>query len=94
MARAALCWSLRDLSIRSGVSIATINRLEQGGRRKTTPANLAVIRRAFEAEGIVFLVDESRAVGVKLMLAVTYHSDEVDEPIRTMDCSAWSSMHL
>ena len=74
MARAALCWKLQDLADRCHVSVATIVRLEQGGRNKTTPANLAAIRRAFEAEGVIFIWEEGLAVGIKMRLEATYRS--------------------
>ena len=74
MARAALCWKLQDLADRCHVSVATIIRLEQGGRNKTTPANLAAIRRTFEAEGITFIWEEGRAVGIKVRSETAFQS--------------------
>jgi len=82
MARAALCWKMQDLADRCHVSVATIVRLEQGGRNKTTPANLAAIRRAFEAEGITFIWEEGCAVGIKMRMAATYRS--VDDLANTL----------
>jgi transcriptional regulator with XRE-family HTH domain len=62
MARAALGWSIRDLSQKTGVSERTIKRLEQGGTTYTS--TLSKIQRALEAEGLEF-IPESRGAGVK-----------------------------
>jgi hypothetical protein len=54
MARAALMWSVRELSARSGISTPTIVRFEN--ERTATPhhASLAILKQTFEAAGIEF----------------------------------------
>lgn len=66
-ARALLDWSARELAERSGVSIATIHRIErQHGVSSTHPRTPLDLRRTFEAAGIVFLGNEQDGVGVQL----------------------------
>ena len=52
-ARKLLCWSKEDLALLSGVSEKTIDRFE-GRRRVPWAANVAAVRKAFEAAGIEF----------------------------------------
>jgi len=54
MARAALDWSVRDLAAHAKVTPNTVSRFESG---KSSPniSTLAVIKLAFEAEGVEFL---------------------------------------
>jgi transcriptional regulator with XRE-family HTH domain len=68
MARSALLWTLRDLSDRSGVSVATITRFEtdESQKRRTNRTNLMALRRAFEAGGAVFVDDGNEFIGVKI----------------------------
>ena len=54
MARAGLRWNLRDLEQHAKVSRMTIVRFE-GEVAKTTSANIAALRRAFEAAGVEFV---------------------------------------
>ncbi|WP_220033697.1 helix-turn-helix domain-containing protein [Rhodobacter viridis] len=68
-ARALLGWTAADLAGKSGVSYPTIQRLDAtkgpvGGRFETVEA----IRKAFEAEGIQFLVDGQVASGIGVAL--------------------------
>ena len=70
MARAALNWSIRDLSERSGVHRNTITRLE-GGADGHGPT-IAAIRAALEAEGIEFL--NHGQPGVRFMPIVEINS--------------------
>ncbi len=53
MARAALGWNMKDLAESSGVSANTIDRFENG-RAAPIPANLKVLREAFEVAGVRF----------------------------------------
>jgi len=68
MARASKLWRLRDLSEKSGVSVATITRFEadDGQKRKTNRSNVAALQRAFEESGVVFVDDGDGLIGVKL----------------------------
>ena len=66
-ARALLRWSQIDLAEKSGVSIATIKRLEAAkgdlaGRAGTSDA----IRAALESAGVEFIAENSGGAGVRL----------------------------
>ena len=65
MARAALRWSLKDLSERSQVSHVTINRFEMG-QASSNPATLAALQRALEAAGVEFIAENGGGAGVRL----------------------------
>jgi transcriptional regulator with XRE-family HTH domain len=60
LARAALNWSIADLSAKTGVSPATITRIETGAVKTPTKANLNLLRLVFEAEGIEFIITPDR----------------------------------
>lgn len=60
MARAALDWSLAELSAASGVSKRTILRFEKGV--SVLPETVKAVRHAFEKEGVLF-VDNGRMTG-------------------------------
>lgn len=53
MARAALQWTVKDLSEKSKVGTTTINRFEMG-LSAPVPSTLTVLRQTFEASGIEF----------------------------------------
>jgi transcriptional regulator with XRE-family HTH domain len=65
MARAALGWGVRDLAKKAGLAPNTVSRFENGhGARVET---LALIERAFEKEGVIFLAaDAQSGPGVRL----------------------------
>ena len=65
MARAALGWSLGDLSQASGVDPETISGLE-AGRHADRPEALAAIHAALEAGGVIFLAEDGAGPGVRL----------------------------
>jgi transcriptional regulator with XRE-family HTH domain len=55
-ARALLDWTARETAVRSGVSLATIQRLErQTGIPVSHPRTLVDLQRAFEEAGIEFI---------------------------------------
>jgi transcriptional regulator with XRE-family HTH domain len=60
MARAALEWSLAELSAASGISRRTILRFEKG--ETVMPATVKAMRNALEAEGTLF-IDSGRMAG-------------------------------
>ena len=67
MSRAALEWSIPELSERSSVSVSTIKRLEsEEGFKKATEANLRLIRETLQAAGIEFIGDAGEGPGVRL----------------------------
>ncbi|HWX46859.1 MAG TPA: helix-turn-helix transcriptional regulator [Roseomonas sp.] len=64
MARAALRWPVEELARRSGVSQASIRRIESVyGVPNVTVAVLEKLRAAFEQAGIVFLADDGARDG-------------------------------
>jgi predicted transcriptional regulator len=66
-ARALLDWSQQMLAEESGVSLATIRRVEGRGADRTTAPNQDAIKRALEKGGIVFTPKDSNGgVGVRL----------------------------
>ena len=67
MSRAALGWSISELSERSSVSVSTIKRLEsEEGFKKATDANLRLIRETLEAAGIEFIGTPEDGPGIRL----------------------------
>ena len=67
MARAALGWSISELSMRSSVSISTIKRLEtQNGLSTATAATVRLIKETLEAAGIEFIGAPGDGPGVRL----------------------------
>ena len=67
MARAALNWTLSDLSEASSVSSRTIRRIEtENGLERATPANIKLIRETLEAAGIEFIGTAEEGPGVRL----------------------------
>jgi transcriptional regulator with XRE-family HTH domain len=62
MARAALEWSLADLSAASGISRRTILRFERG--ETVMPATVKALRHALEAKSILFIDSGHLAGGV------------------------------
>ena len=66
MARACLRWTAKDLAEKSGVSWATIQRMEStdGVPPATTP-NLEAVQRALEAAGVEFTNGDAPGVRLK-----------------------------
>ena len=63
-ARAWLAWSQRELAKRAGVSLSTVQDFERG-QRSPIANNMAALRRAIEAEGIIPLfAEDGAAVGI------------------------------
>lgn len=66
-ARAALGWSLEDLSRHSGVSVSTIRRSETiKGLARLNQPNLNAIRTAVEKAGIEFIGTPDEGPGIRL----------------------------
>lgn len=66
-ARAALRWSVAELSTRSDVGIQTIKRLEAvDGVPPTRSSTIFSIQRAFEAAGIEFIGAPDDGPGIRL----------------------------
>lgn len=67
MARGCLRWSVKELADASGVSSATIRRMEESeGMPKSLADNLAKLKRAFEEEGLEFIPQNGGGPGVRL----------------------------
>lgn len=64
-ARALLNISQPQLSERSGTSVSTIRDFETG-KRTPIPNNLAAIRAALEAAGVLFIDQNGNGPGVRL----------------------------
>jgi transcriptional regulator with XRE-family HTH domain len=65
MARAALNWSLQQLSEAAGVHRNTISNFETG-RYAGEPATLEAIRAALEKAGVEFIAENGGGPGVRL----------------------------
>jgi len=67
MARAALSWSVSELSRKSSVSVSTIKRIEsENGLATATPGNIRLIVSTLESEGVEFVGAPSEGPGVRL----------------------------
>ena len=67
-ARALLGWTAKDLADQSGVSLATIQRLEpQSGVPVSHQRTLLDIKRAFEAAGVEFIGTPDEGPGVRVL---------------------------
>ncbi len=67
MARGHLRWSVKDLAESSGVSSATIKRMEEvDDTPKVFADNLGRVEKAFEAAGIEFIAENGGGPGVRL----------------------------
>jgi len=65
-ARSLIGWSAQQLAEASGVSLATIKRLEtQTGVPASHPRTLQDLRRAFEENGIEFIGTPQNGAGVR-----------------------------
>jgi transcriptional regulator with XRE-family HTH domain len=67
-ARALLGWSQSALARAAGVSLATLQRLEQSdGVVKGNFATVLKVQKALEHAGICFTDDDSEEIGVRLL---------------------------
>jgi transcriptional regulator with XRE-family HTH domain len=64
-ARGLVDWSQSDLGDRSNLSESTVRDFEKG-RRIPGPNNLAAMRAALEAEGVLFIDGNGEGPGVRL----------------------------
>jgi transcriptional regulator with XRE-family HTH domain len=64
-ARALIEWSQEELASQANLGPSTIRDFEKG-RRVPTINNLAAIKRALEAAGVVFIPKNGGGVGVRL----------------------------
>jgi len=65
MARAALDWTVRDLSEATGLHRNTINNIEVG-RYAGDPKTLEIIERTLRAAGVEFIDENGGGPGVRL----------------------------
>lgn len=67
MARGHMRWSVAELSRLSGVSAATIKRMEEvDGVPNSLGDNLAKVQRTFERSGVEFIAENGGGAGVRL----------------------------
>lgn len=64
-ARALLDWPQQQLADAAQVGIVTVRQFEGGGSRPRRPT-LYVMRRAFEAAGVIFMEENGEGPGVRL----------------------------
>jgi predicted transcriptional regulator len=64
-ARGLLAWSQQELAEKAGVGVVTVHQLEVGTSQPRR-ATLDVIRRAFEAAGVLFIDGDGGGPGVRL----------------------------
>jgi transcriptional regulator with XRE-family HTH domain len=66
-ARSLIRWRAEDLAKASGVGVATIRRAESShGIVTMTVPNVAAVRRALEAVGVIFVEENGEGPGVRL----------------------------
>ena len=67
MARGHLRWSVKDLAESSGVSSATIKRMEEvDDTPKVFADNLGRVQKALESAGVEFIAENGGGPGVRL----------------------------
>lgn len=64
-ARAMLGWSQQELATRAQIAKQTVADFERGARTPY-PNNLAAIRAALEAAGVIFIAENGDGPGVRL----------------------------
>lgn len=64
-ARALLGWTQMDLAERSGIGCSTVRSFESG-RHTLIRSNMAVLRAALEAAGVIFIEADAEGPGVRL----------------------------
>ena len=64
MGRAALNWTIDQLSHQAGVNRNTLAKIERGGTANTSTLN--AIRLTLEAAGIIFIDENGEGPGVRL----------------------------
>jgi transcriptional regulator with XRE-family HTH domain len=66
MARAFLRWSAVELAEESGISVATIQRIEaDDGFPASRGGNIEAVHKALTGAGITFLPDSEEGVGIR-----------------------------
>ncbi|TXN65128.1 helix-turn-helix transcriptional regulator [Methylobacterium sp. WL6] len=66
MARGCLRWSVKELAEASGVSSATIRRMEEGeGVPNSLADNLGKLQRTLEAAGLEFIPENGGGAGIR-----------------------------
>lgn len=64
-ARLFLGWEQRDLAVRAGLSLPTIQRMEKLGVGRSTAENAERVQKAMESAGIEFIPENGGGEGVR-----------------------------
>lgn len=79
-ARALLKWRASDLAEYAGLSLASIQRMEQDhGTDRAAAKNVEAVRKAFDDAGIEFIPENGAGVGVRLKKQPLSRSLESEE---------------
>ena len=73
--RALLDWSQQQLANAARVGVVTVRQFEGGGSHPRN-ATLAVIKRALEEAGVIFVEENGEGPGVRLRKAAGHSSTE------------------
>ena len=65
-ARALIGWKQQELADGSGLSFATIQRMETQGTGKSSADNVGAVQRALEVAGVQFIPENGGGAGVRL----------------------------
>lgn len=65
-ARGMLGWSARELALRSGLGLATIQRMETRGTAVSSLHNVQTVKDTLEEAGIVFIPGNGEGPGVRI----------------------------
>ena len=70
-------WSQQLLASTAGVGVVTVRQFEGAGAMPRN-ATLAVIRRAFEEAGVIFIAENGEGPGVRLKKTTEPHGDNAE----------------
>lgn len=65
-ARALLNITQNDLAERSGISFATVQRMEKLGTGRSSAENLSAVQKVLESAGVQFIAENGGGAGVRM----------------------------